>query len=102
MDAARILATDRLADSLPSPLTSQPTNHPAAVAALQGVCHIDNCFCDLSPLGDYHQRFLLCDYHLKVRLWLRAPVHVCVHVHVCVRARARGAHHGACNPAWHT
>ncbi|KAL6747287.1 SBP domain-containing protein, partial [Haematococcus lacustris] len=35
------------------------------------VCHVDNCYADLSGLRDYHQRFKICDYHLKCIAVLR-------------------------------
>ncbi|GAX84352.1 hypothetical protein CEUSTIGMA_g11774.t1 [Chlamydomonas eustigma] len=38
-------------------------NHPPP---MKGVCHVDNCNADLTQLRDYHQRFKICDFHLKV------------------------------------
>ncbi len=35
-------------------------------AVPRGVCSIDGCAADLSQLREYHQRFRICDYHLKV------------------------------------
>ncbi|MEW5299088.1 MAG: hypothetical protein WDW36_002137 [Sanguina aurantia] len=40
----------------------------------KGVCHVDGCSADLSQLRDYHQRFKICDYHLKLSSIMRDGV----------------------------
>ncbi|KIZ00802.1 Putative squamosa promoter-binding-like protein19 [Monoraphidium neglectum] len=37
----------------------------------KGVCQVDGCFCDLSTLREYHQRYKICEYHLKVTAIMR-------------------------------
>ncbi|KAI8471023.1 MAG: SBP domain-containing protein, partial [Monoraphidium minutum] len=30
-----------------------------------GVCQVDGCYGDLTGLREYHQRYRICEYHLK-------------------------------------
>jgi hypothetical protein len=36
-------------------------------AFTKGVCQVDGCYADLTGLRDYHLRYKICEYHLKVR-----------------------------------
>ncbi|GBF90893.1 hypothetical protein Rsub_03748 [Raphidocelis subcapitata] len=40
----------------------------------KGICQVDGCFCDLSTLRDYHQRYKICEYHLKVPSVMRDSI----------------------------
>lgn len=35
------------------------------------MCHVDDCHVDLTALKEYHQRFRICDFHLKASVVLR-------------------------------
>ena len=50
---------------------------------LRGVCHVDNCNMDLTQLRDYHQRFKICDNHLKVRAAVARVVIECARLGWC-------------------
>lgn len=39
-------------------------------AHAKGVCQVEGCYTDLKGLRDYHLRYKICEYHLKVRGWL--------------------------------
>lgn len=32
----------------------------------KGVCQVEGCYADLKGLRDYHLRYKICEYHLKV------------------------------------
>ncbi|KAG2447068.1 hypothetical protein HYH02_007819 [Chlamydomonas schloesseri] len=38
------------------------------------LCHVDDCNVDLSSLKEYHQRFRICDFHLKAEVVLREGI----------------------------
>lgn len=46
----------------------------------KGVCQVDGCNADLRGLRDYHLRYKICEYHLKVR--------TCFSVFVCLEVGA--------------
>jgi hypothetical protein len=35
-------------------------------AHAKGVCQVEGCYADLKGLRDYHLRYKICEYHLKV------------------------------------
>jgi hypothetical protein len=38
-------------------------------AHAKGVCQVEGCYADLKGLRDYHLRYKICEYHLKVSCW---------------------------------
>ncbi|GBF91731.1 hypothetical protein Rsub_04035 [Raphidocelis subcapitata] len=56
-----------------TPVISMPGQHQRALG-LKGVCQVDGCYGDLSGLRDYHQRYKVCEYHLKVPTLMRDSI----------------------------
>ncbi len=54
-------------------------------------CQVEGCCADLSSLKEYHQRYKICEYHLKVRPLLHRARRAAPHARVCGgRRRAPG------------
>ncbi len=59
---------------LPHAVTSgdasmQPSRAPRGQRGELLQCQVESCKADLSELREYHQRYKICEFHLKVSLW---------------------------------
>ncbi|KXZ41683.1 hypothetical protein GPECTOR_322g32 [Gonium pectorale] len=52
----------------------QGSGTPAAGGKAPLMCHVDDCQVDLASLKEYHQRFRICDFHLKAEVVMREGI----------------------------
>ncbi|GLC72495.1 hypothetical protein PLESTF_001253700 [Pleodorina starrii] len=61
--------------ALPSaPSYADPPPRDRRTPQVKGVCHVEGCYTDLTGLRDYHLRYKICEFHLKVSSVLKDGV----------------------------
>ncbi|GIL72369.1 hypothetical protein Vretimale_4149 [Volvox reticuliferus] len=62
--------------ALPAPPPTYPDPPPRdrRTPQVKGVCHVEGCYADLTGLRDYHLRYKICEFHLKVSSVLKDGV----------------------------
>ncbi|GLI68681.1 hypothetical protein VaNZ11_013167, partial [Volvox africanus] len=64
----------QMAPPPPAPTYPDPPQRDRRTLQVKGVCHVEGCYADLTGLRDYHLRYKICEFHLKVSSVLKDGV----------------------------